>query len=304
MRKHTNNSGAPASGDAPARRALDPRSLADTLLEGQSIEVLQALGLVTPRGGASADANRKIKQIQHFIRQIAPTLDEVFERYREPVLFDAAAGKSYLAFVIFELYIKKHGRGRMIACDVRPDLAERVQNLAKQLHFEDRFEVLCGKIIDVPLPERIHFTLALHACDTATDEAWLRALKAKSDHIALVPCCQAEVSQLLKNCHDGPAALWGNAWHRREFGAHLTNVMRTLALQSCGYQVQVTELAGWEHSLKNELILAKRMGRYSKAGEEALEKLHSEIPVTPWFLTVLDQYRVPKEEPKASESAQ
>ena len=116
------------------------------------------------------------------------------------------------------------------------------------------------------LPERLHrLPTALHACDTATDDALVLAIRRKADHIAVVPCCQAEVAaQLRERKEPLPGAwplLWAHPIHAREFGAHLTNVIRTLVLQSFGYQVTVTELVGWEHSMKNELILARKVHR-------------------------------------------
>jgi hypothetical protein len=271
---------------APARSALSPEAVKDTLLEGQSVEVLKALGLVTPRGGASADAHRKIKQISHFVQQIAPALDELFARHEEPILVDAAAGKAYLGLVIYERWIARHGRGRLVAIEGRPELVTRVQGIAQTLGFT-RLEVLPGRIAEVAWPERVHFAMALHACDTATDEALSRALAAHADHVALVPCCQAEVARLLKAVEAGPADLWRHAWHRREFGAHLTNVLRALVLQSYGYQVTVTELAGWEHSLKNELILGRRVARFHAGAEQRLGELLQQIPVRPWLLDQL-----------------
>ncbi len=259
-----------------ARQSLDPAAVKGTLLEGQSVRTLQALGLVTERGGASADAHRKIKQINHFLRLIAPALEDVFARHEQPVLLEMAAGKSYLGLALYEHWITRQGRGRLVAVEARPELAQRVRDIAAELGF-DRLDV----------PERAHFTLALHACDTATDEALVRAVRAKSDHVALVPCCQAEVARLLKGVKDGPDALWRHAWHRREFGAHLTNVLRGLALQAHGYQVTVTELAGWEHSLKNELILGRRVGSFHAGARAELDALLTAIPVRPWLLDAL-----------------
>ncbi|MCB9536562.1 MAG: SAM-dependent methyltransferase [Myxococcales bacterium] len=269
-----------------ARQSLDPAAVQGTLLEGQSVRTLQALGLVTERGGASADAHRKIKQINHFLRLIAPALEDVFARHEQPVLFEMAAGKSYLGLALYEHWIARQGRGRLVAVEARPELAQRVRDIADELGF-DRLEVVCGRIAEVDLPERAHFTLALHACDTATDEALVRAVRAKSDHVALVPCCQAEVARLLKGVKDGPDALWRHAWHRREFGAHLTNVLRGLALQAHGYQITVTELAGWEHSLKNELILGRRVGSFHAGARAELDALLTTIPVRPWLLDAL-----------------
>jgi hypothetical protein len=126
------------------------------------------------------------------------------------------------------------------------------------------------------VPPRVHLVTALHACDTATDDALLLAIRANADHVAVVPCCQAEVARQLERAEGvAPplAALFEHAWHRREFGSHLTNVARALALEAKGYRVTVTELAGWEHSLKNELILAKKVRGASREANDKLEAL-------------------------------
>ena len=120
------------------------------------------------------------------------------------------------------------------------------------------------------MPERLHLVTALHACDTATDDALLLAIRHNADHVAVVPCCQAEVARQLA---DAPAPapavapLFEHPWHRREFGSHLTNVVRALALEANGYKVTVTELTGWEHSVKNELILGPEAPRRLARGQ-------------------------------------
>jgi hypothetical protein len=112
------------------------------------------------------------------------------------------------------------------------------------------------------LPARVDVVTALHACNTATDDAIHFALKKQARFIVLVPCCQAEVASVLKKhkaqalAHDPLAEIWRHPVHTREFGSQLTNVLRCLQLEAHGYQVTVTELVGWEHSMKNELIVA------------------------------------------------
>ncbi|HVE81698.1 MAG TPA: methyltransferase, partial [Myxococcales bacterium] len=126
---------------------------------------------------------------------------------------------------------------------------------------------------------------ALHACDTATDDALVAAIRHRAEHVAVVPCCQAEVAQQLKQSPgEGPGAmrlLYRHPWHRREFGSHLTNVIRAQALEAFGYQVTVTELTGWEHSLKNELILARKVHHEHREARQALERLLAETGVRP-----------------------
>ena len=112
------------------------------------------------------------------------------------------------------------------------------------------------------LPPSIDVVTALHACNTATDDAIRFALEKKARYIVVVPCCQAEVASVLrknkaKALADPLAEIWRHPLHTREFGSQITNVLRCLQLEAHGYQVSVTELVGWEHSMKNELIIAQ-----------------------------------------------
>jgi len=255
------------------------------LLPGQSVELLKELHLVSRDGALHADSLRKLKQVNHLVQLLEPSLRDVLERHPDPVLVDAGAGNAYLGFVLYELFLREHPSAVIYSVESKADLVERGRERATRLGF-DRMRFLhtpIGKSSD--LPERVHIVLALHACDTATDDGLLLALKHDADHVAVVPCCQAEVAaQLKENRHAAPQPwplLWGHAIHRREMGAHLTNVIRALALQSRGYQVTVTELTGWEHSLKNELILGRKVHREHRGARAELQKLLETTGVRP-----------------------
>jgi hypothetical protein len=132
---------------------------------------------------------------------------------------------------------------------------------------------------DESLPEQIDMVTALHACDTATDDAIAFGLTKRAKFMALVPCCQAELAASLRqhkalNLARTPLAeLWRHPLHTREMGSQLTNVLRCLYLESQGYQVTVTELVGWEHSMKNDLILAQYAGQKKKSAADRLQAL-------------------------------
>lgn len=271
------------------RRDLSPDQVLALVGDKRTAALMRALGLLGKGGGASADAHRKIKQITHLLRLIAPALDDVFKRYEQPVIVDAAAGKSYLGLLLYERILRPQGRGRLVVIEQREDLVQRLQRLVQELEY-DRVDVVHESAIRAEWPERAHLVVALHACDTATDEVIVRMLGARADHVALIPCCQAEIARLLVELQESELTpLWQDAWHRREFGAHLTNVLRTLALRANGYQVTVTELAGWEHAVKNELILGRRVGRYHEPSRAKLRELRAQIPVEPWLLRSLDE---------------
>lgn len=280
--------GSPNPTNGPRFRAPIAGDEISRLLPEGSPALLQALGIIGRDGNANADANRKIKQVSHLLRLIQPALDDAFARHPEPVLVDFGAGRSALSLVVAHAWAERQGRGRVYAVESRAELMQKASTAAAQCGLS-RFEPVADTILDAKIPERAHFVLALHACDVATDHALLRALRSGADHIALVPCCQAEVARLLQvvPAQAGLHELWSRPWHRREFGAHLTNVLRALVLQAHGYQVTVTELTGWEHAIKNELIIGRRVARFHRGAQSELRALLATIPVRPWLLQEL-----------------
>ena len=212
------------------------------------------------------DSRRKLKQVFHLVQFIEPILLDLSKERQNFTLVDFGSGKSYLGFLLYDLVAKqlKHPF-EIIGLDIRQDLVQHSKELAQKIGFEKMsfFELNTEEALNSPdLSINIDVVTALHACNTATDDAIDFALKKKAPHIILVPCCQAELASLLKQNKSQTlknkyfSALWKFPIHTREFGSHLTNVLRCLFLESKGYEVTVTELVGWEHSMKNELIIA------------------------------------------------
>ncbi len=233
---------------------------------GQSIELLKALHILTRDGKMNQDSRRKLKQVYHLFQFIEPLLQQLHDEQRPFSLVDHGAGKSYLGFILYDLFFKQYEDGAWIhGIEVREDLVSRARSLAEQLGFTRmRFHHLsvADSMTSTDLPEQVDIVTALHACDTATDDAISFALKKHARFIVLVPCCQAEVAAQLRQlkaqmlARDALSEVWRHPIHTREFGSHLTNVLRCLQLEAHGYQLNVTELVGWEHSMKNELIIA------------------------------------------------
>lgn len=258
------------------------------LLGEQSKALLHELHLLTPSGDLNADARRKLKQVNHFAGFVRPAIEELRQRHPRLQLMDVAAGNSYLGFILYELFLKNDASGDIVSIESRSDLVERGRERAKRLGFE-RMHFSCGAILEVEFPPRVHLITALHACDTATDDAIVRAIREKIDFVFLVPCCQAEVANLLKKSKTPMpvAALFSENLHRREFGAHLTNVIRALALKAHGYQVTVTELTSWEHTAKGELIFGKRVQAFDHAARDELMALLKTFDIHPQIVSQL-----------------
>ena len=257
------------------------------LRPGQSVELLKALHILTRDGQLNQDSRRKLKQVYHLYQFIEPLLAEVLAGRGDVSLADHGAGKSYLGFILYDLFLKAREVGTVYGIETRRELVEHSRELAGRLGF-GRMNFLDVSVEESTrsdaLPERIDVVTALHACNTATDDAIQFALAKQAQFVVLVPCCQAEVASVLrknKNASFGLTPLseiWRHPIHTREFGSQLTNALRCLQLEAHGYQLTVTELlVGWEHSMKNELIIARRTGTPRKNAMERIEAILTEL---------------------------
>jgi len=264
------------------------------LRPGQSIELLKELHILTREGKLNQDSRRKLKQVLHLFQFIEKILKELAEEtsFSDALgltLADHGAGKSYLGFIVYDLFFKALPQGHIYGIETRAELVEASRALALRLDFK-RMVFLNTSVAESSqsdlMPAQIDVVTALHACDTATDDAIAFGLLKKARAMVLVPCCQAEVASKLRqnkalNLSRTPLAeLWRHPLHTREIGSQLTNVLRCLYLESKGYTVTVTELVGWEHSMKNELILARYSGRPKPDAAQRLQSLLTEFGLT------------------------
>ena len=270
------------------RPAAEPKvpALPPEIDPAQSVELLKELHILTRDGKLNQDSRRKLKQVYHLFQFIEKLLKEIPAGEGGLTLADHGAGKSYLGFIVYDLFFKALGAGHIYGIETRAELVAKSQELAARLGF-GRMSFLNLSVAESTdsdlLPSRIDVVTALHACDTATDDAIAFGLQKKAKAMVLVPCCQAEVAACLRqnkalNGTKTPLAeLWRHPLHTRELGSQITNVLRCLYLEAWGYQVTVTELVGWEHSMKNELIIAKYTGQKKRAAAERLASLLAEF---------------------------
>ena len=270
----------------PAKASPSPHPLAQEIRPGQSIELLKELHILTRDGKLNQDSRRKLKQVYHLFQFIEKLLQELPGHGANATLADHGAGKSYLGFIIYDLFFKALGGGHVYGIETRPELVAASKALAARLGFE-RMGFLNLTVAEsassAELPARIDVVTALHACDTATDDAITFGLQKQARAMVLVPCCQAEVARVLNQgkalslSRTPLAELWRHPLHTRELGSQLTNVLRCLYLEAWGYQVTVTELVGWEHSMKNELIIARHTGQKKRSAAERLQQILAEF---------------------------
>jgi hypothetical protein len=252
------------------------------LREGQSLELLKALHILTRDGKINQDSRRKLKQVNHLTQFMSSAINTILEqRDGALTLVDHGAGKSYLGFMLYDRYLQNKPQAQIYGIETRAELVTQSQALATRLGFHGMhfLNLAVAEAVHSPaLPETIDIVTALHACNTATDDAIDFALHKRASTIVLVPCCQAEVAACLNNHKQAMLCepvteIWRHAHHTREFGSHMTNVLRCLRLEAHGYHVTVTELVGWEHAMKNELIIAEQKNLPRQRATHRLQKL-------------------------------
>ena len=278
--KHASRTRQPAGVAKPVEDQLDIRP-------GQSIELLKALHILTADGKVNQDSRRKLKQVNHLVQFIEPLLQEIRLQHPDIQLVDHGAGKSYLGFILYDLFFKSiAGDHHIFGIETRESLVEKSRELAARLAFSNMTFLnlsVAQAILSEQIPARVDVVTALHACDTATDDAIKFALARRARFIVLVPCCQAEIAGIFRKNKGSDLAksalteIWRHPLHTREFGSQITNVLRCLQLEAHGYQVTVTELVGWEHSMKNELIVATFKDLPRQRPTERLEKVLSTL---------------------------
>lgn len=249
----------------------------------QSIELLKALHILTRDGKMNQDSRRKLKQVYHLFQFIEPLLTELKQGRDGITLVDHGAGKSYLGFILYDLFFKQlKDRSHIYGIETREELVASAAELAQRLGFPGMSFLnlsVADSITSDRLPATVDIVTALHACNTATDDAIRFALHKRAKHIVVVPCCQAEVAGVLRSKKamslgaGALAEMWRHPLHTREFGSQATNVLRSLQLEAHGYKVTVTELVGWEHSMKNELIIATYKNLPRRKATERLDNL-------------------------------
>ena len=269
------------------------------LQDGQSLDLLKQLHILTAEGKLNQDSRRKLKQVNHLFKFVERILIELTQEQKDlpfqgsrvshergVTLADHGAGKSYLGFIVYDLFFRARGDGWIYGVETREELVGKSRALAAKLGFE-RMTFLNLSVSDAAvsdlLPPQVDIVTALHACDTATDDAIQFGLRKQAKFMVLVPCCQAEMARALNankalSLGRTPLAeLWRHPLHAREMGSQLTNVLRCLYLEASGYQVTVTELVGWEHSMKNELIIARHTGHRQASSAKRLAAILDEF---------------------------
>jgi SAM-dependent methyltransferase len=216
---------------------------------------LELLGVIDSEGRPRAQMGNKYRQVHHFIEALAPIL-KVTNPGETLHMVDMGCGKGYLTFA-FHQFLRENGLLPVtVGVDKRGSLVESANAIAGQLG-DNSIRFIQGKINDVDV-KPIDILIALHACDTATDDAIYRGIKEECRWIVVSPCCQHELRPQI-TAPAGLEPLFKHGIQVERMTETVTDTLRCLYLEAWGYRTRVQEFVGAEHTAKNLLIIASKV---------------------------------------------
>jgi SAM-dependent methyltransferase len=233
--------------------------------------VLVAVGISDAQGRVKPSRQAKYRQVEEFLRSLGPAVDDALAsgRLRTPTaeeplrVVDLGCGNAYLTFAAWAYLSRVRGLPvHVTGVDVKAQSREHSTGLAEQLGIGDQMTFVQGDISSAALEQAPDVVLALHACDTATDDALARAVDWEASLVLAAPCCHHDVAaQLRRAPTPAPYALLTRHGILRErFADTLTDAMRASVLRLVGYRVDVIEFVESQHTPRNTLLRAVRTG--------------------------------------------
>lgn len=230
--------------------------------------LLRALGLLHRDASMPPRQVRKFLQLNHMLRVLAPSIQEMTQRHERLNIVDAGCGRSYLTLSLAWCFenVWKHPV-QIVGVDRNTKLIEECQRRTSLTGLEHVMRFVASDLASFELPagEALHVLISLHACDTATDDALALGISRNAELIAVAPCCQNELARgwegLSGEKVEGAfSPIWQSPPLRQACAATMTDTFRTLLLGAAGYESRALEFVASSHTPKNTLIRATRRG--------------------------------------------
>ncbi len=265
---------------SPGPRAGHDRAKAMLLRDGEPVPFLVRLGVMTPEGRVKKDRMDKFRQLNKYLELIQGVLDRL-PTDRTVRIVDFGCGKAYLTFALYhELVCRRGLSAEITGLDLKEDVIRFCAQVARELGFTGlRFQT--GDIRGYDGTETADLVVTLHACDTATDDAIVKALQWQARGILLVPCCQHELNKKLRCPPLRPVLKHGIL--RERFAALVTDAVRGQLLEACGYKVTIMEFIDMEHTPKNLMVEALRGGGGRQRAWEEYRTLRETLGFTSYL---------------------
>ena len=216
------------------------------------------LGLTTREGKITADMQHKFKQIYKYA-EIVESLVKPLKIDGTMHIADMGAGKGYLTFALHELLTQRLQLDVDIkGVEIRPELVLKINEIIKSDGLKGLEFVESS--IDAYRPEKLDVLIALHACDTATDDAIAKGIRAGAELIVCAPCCHKQIRQEMERSGQTDAITRYGIFMERQ-AVMITDTIRALMMEYYGYQTQVMEFIEMEHTPKNILLVGRKTGK-------------------------------------------
>lgn len=240
----TNKAPADTSHDRQKNRAIDAKDK----------QYLRHLNITDAKGAVYKNAQDKFRQINKYVEILAPLLPEK----NMLTIADMGSGKGYLTFALYD-YIASLGRAAQVTgVEYRQDMVDLCNDIARQCHY-DGLSFVQGKIEDYQAPA-LDILIALHACDTATDDAIAKGVQAGAELIVVAPCCHKQIRREMEKAGppDELAFILKHGTFLERQAEMTTDALRCLLLEQAGYSTKAFEFIMGEHTPKNVMIVATK----------------------------------------------
>lgn len=236
--------------------------------ENEPCDFLTYLGVMNNDGAVYAKKYDKFKQINKFLEIVDDSLKGKMLK-DDFMIIDFGCGKAYLTFALYYyFYFIRKVKVKIIGLDLKDEVIEFCNETARKLNY-NHLEFIYGDIRDFQYKSKVDMIVTLHACDTATDAALVKAIKWNTDIILSVPCCQHEFYD--KICNENLESMLKHGLIKERVSSLVTDSLRSLFLETKGYKVQLMEFIAMEHTPKNILIRAVKTSKDNLKAEKDYE---------------------------------
>lgn len=236
--------------------------------EHEPCDFLCHLGVMNDKGDVFAKKYDKFKQINKFLEIVDDSLKDR-KLQDDFMIIDFGCGKAYLTFALYYyFFFVRNIKVKIIGLDLKKDVIDFCNQTARQLNYQ-HLEFLYGDIKDFEYKSKVDMVVTLHACDTATDAALVKAIGWNTDIILSVPCCQHEFYDKIEN--ENLEAMLKHGLIKERMSSLVTDSLRSLFLETRGYRVQLMEFIAMEHTPKNILIRAVKTNKDTEKASEEYE---------------------------------
>ena len=273
-----------AVGKVKLERVLNHDRVKQRLL-AESNPIFKALDMSDVLGRIKPGKMDKYKQVEEFLRLLAPTIEGEIKDQDSLSVVDLGCGHAYLTFGVQEFFKDKYKTVSILGVDERADSKEHNEKVAAKLRVDAKF--LAAKIADTP-PQKVDIAIALHACDTATDDAIAWAVNNDAKVIMVAPCCMHELQTQVKEAPEPWGMLTKYGLVKERLVDLMTDSLRAQILKLLGYRVDIVEFIGGEHTARNIMIRAVKTGAAVQSlDKERYEKMVKDWNVTPYLAKLL-----------------